>query len=129
MTRANRYLETVFVPAYNDEFGRSPAHPDSGFVALGTVDLDAIFCHEEPRTVQRDNTVTLAGVRLQIARQPGRSTCAGLEVVVRRQLDGTHAVWWGPKLLGRYSARGRALSREPIIHAVMPDMSACAAVR
>jgi len=68
------------------------------------------------RTVQRDNTVSLEGVHLQIAKQPGRATCAGLSVTARRHLDGTHTVWWGPKLLGRYSAQGRALSREPIVH-------------
>jgi transposase len=113
--RANRYLEVSFLPAYNEEFGRSPALPESGFAPLGAVDLDAIFCHEETRTVQRDNTVTLEGVRLQIARQPGRTTCAGLAVLVRRHLDGTHTIRWGPKLLGRYSPQGRALSREPVL--------------
>lgn len=110
--RANRYLSECFLLTYNDEFGRPPAHPESGFAPLGTIDLDGILCHEESRTVQRDNTVTLEGIRLQIAKQPGRSTCAGLTVAVRRHLDGTHSVWWGPKLLGRYSAQGRALSRE-----------------
>ena len=112
LERANRYLSECFLPAYNEEFGRPPAHPESGFAPLGTADLESIFCHEEPRTVQRDNTVTLEGVRLQIARQPGRASCSGLTVAVRRHLDGTHTVWWGPKLLGRYSAQGRALSRE-----------------
>jgi hypothetical protein len=114
--RANRYLSTCFVPAYNDEFARPPAHPDSGFAPLGNVDLDTILCHEESRTVQRDNTVTLEGVRLQIAKQPGRATCAGLTVLVRRHLDGTHTIWSGPKLIGRFSAQGRALSRESIVH-------------
>lgn len=113
--RANRYLSDVFLPAYNEEFARPPAHPDSGFAPLGGADLDGIFCHEEPRTVQRDNTVTLEGVRLQVAKQPGRTSCAGLQVLARRHLDGTHTVWWGTKLLGRYSGQGRALSREPIV--------------
>jgi transposase len=117
LERANRYLNACFLPAYNDEFARPPAHPDSGFAPLGAADLAGIFCHEETRTVQRDNTVTLEGVRLQIAKQPGRTTCAGLEVTVRRHLDGTHTIAWGPRLLGRYSAQGRALSREPFVHA------------
>ena len=115
LERANRYLVECFLPAYNDEFARPPAHPESGFAPRGSADLEAIFCHEENRTVQRDNTVTLEGVRLQIAKQPGRVTCAGLSVIVRRHLDGTHTVAWGPKLLGRYSAQGRALSREPLV--------------
>ena len=105
---------------HNEEFGRPPALAESGFAPLGNADLESIFCHEETRTVQRDNTVTLEGVRLQITKQPGRVTCAGLSVLARRHLDGTHTVWWGPKLLGRYSPQGRALSREPIIHSSAP---------
>ena len=114
--RANRYLSDCFLPAFNEEFSRTPAQADSGFAPCGNVDLDSIFCHEERRTVQRDNTVTLEGVRLQISRQPGRASCAGLGVLVRRHLDGTHTVWCGPKLFGRYNAQGRALSREPLVH-------------
>jgi transposase len=114
--RANRYLSNCFLPAFNDEFARVPAHADSGFAPWGNVDLDTILCHEERRTVHRDNTVTLEGVRLQISRQPGRATCAGLGVLVRRHLDGTYTVWCGPKLFGRYNAQGRALSREPLVH-------------
>lgn len=124
LERANRYLTERFLPAYNQEFGRLPAHPESAFAPLGSVDLDGIFCHEELRTVQRDNTVTLEGVRLQIAKQRGRTSCSGLAVAVRRHLDGTHTVWWGPKLLGRYSAQGRALSREPLIPSAAPEVAA-----
>jgi transposase len=123
--RANRFLRETFIPEYNREFGRTPALPESGFVALGAVDLEGIFCHLETRTVQRDNTVTLDGVSLQIARQPGRRTCVGLTVEARRYLDGTHTITWGSKLLGRYNAKGRALSVEPIVH---PAALASAAV-
>lgn len=114
--RANRFLSDSFLAAFNDEFARTPAHPDSGFAPCEDLDFDNIFCHEERRLIQRDNTVTLEGVRLQICRQPGRTTCAGLSALVRRHLNGTHTVWCGPKLLGRYNAQGRALSREPLVH-------------
>ena len=57
----------------------------------------------------QDNTVSLTGVRLQIDKQPGRRTCAGLRVLVRRHLDGQYSVWWGPRCFGRYDARGRPL--------------------
>jgi hypothetical protein len=116
MARANRYLDEVFVAAFNEEFSRAPAEPESGFAPLGSVDLDAIFCHCEARQVQRDNTVTLDGVLMQIPRQAGRRTCAGLNVDIRRHLDGTHTLYWGTKLLGRYSPQGRALSKEPLVH-------------
>lgn len=114
--RANRYLRERFLPDYNREFARTPAEAASGFAPLGSADLDAIFCHLETRTVQRDNTVTLDGVTFQITRQPGRRTCAGLTVELRRHLDGTHTITCGAKLFGRYTAQGRALSVEPIVH-------------
>jgi hypothetical protein len=114
--RANRYIEERFLPAYNEEFGRAPAHPDSGFAPAGPINSEAIFCEEETRLVHRDNTVVQNGHCLQITRQPGRASCAGLKVTVRTHLDQTYTIWLGSKLLGRYSAQGRALSRETIVH-------------
>src|SRR5947207_892138 len=52
----------------------------------------------------------VAGVVLQPAKQPGRRSCAGLHVVVRRHLDGRHSVWLGSRRLGLYDARGRTLT-------------------
>ncbi|PYM61523.1 MAG: hypothetical protein DMD79_12570 [Candidatus Rokuibacteriota bacterium] len=66
-----------------------------------------ILCHEEERTVGPDNVVTLEAVPLQVAKQPGRRTCAGLRVLVRRHLDGRHTVWHGPRCLGVYDGHGR----------------------
>lgn len=106
---ANRYLVERFLPAYDAEFACPPAEPHSAFVPLGTVALDPILCHQEERCVARDNTVQLESVRMQLDKQPGRATCAGLTVTLRRHLDGTHSVLWGKRLLGRYDARGRRL--------------------
>jgi hypothetical protein len=103
---ANAYLRDQFIPDYNATFTRSPADPASAFVPLGDVDLDQILCEEEQRVVGQDNTVSLDGVRLQLAKQPGRPTCAGLRVIVRRQLDGAHTVWRGPQCLGHYAPSG-----------------------
>lgn len=105
---ANRYLRERFLPAHNARFARPPAEAASAFVPLGRVDLSPILCHQEERLVGQDNTVSLEGVRLQIAKQRGRRTCAGLRVLVRRHLDGTHSIWWGTRCFGRYDARGRA---------------------
>ncbi|HET9922496.1 MAG TPA: ISNCY family transposase [Methylomirabilota bacterium] len=106
---ANRYLRERFIPAFNTEFARPPADPTAAFVPLGRVDLDQILCVEEERVVGRDNVVTLAGVALQVAKQPGRRSCAGLRVLVRRHLDGPYSIWYGARCLGRYDRQGRAL--------------------
>lgn len=103
---ANVYLREHFIPEYNTTFTRPPADPTSAFVALGDVDLEQILCEEEPRVVGQDNTVTFDGLRLQLAKQPGRPTCAGLHVIVRRHLDRTHTVWRGGLCLGRFAAAG-----------------------
>jgi transposase len=99
---ANTYLRDRFIPDYNATFRCAPAEPASAFVALGAADLDQILCHEEERVVTADNTVSLGGYVLQIARQPGRRTCAGRHVLVRRHLSGGFSVWAGTHCLGRY---------------------------
>ena len=102
---ANGYLRDRFIPDYNARFTRLPADPTSAFVPLEGVDLEPILCHEEERTVGQDNVVVLDGMALQLAKQPGRRTCAGLRVTVRRHLDGQHTVWRGLQCLGRYAAQ------------------------
>lgn len=106
---ANRYLRTHFLPAFNAEFGRPPADPAAAFVPLGRVDLEQILCVEATRVVGRDNVVTTDRLALQLAKQPGRRTCAGLHVLVRRHLNGQHSVWYGARCLGRFDPHGRPL--------------------
>src|SRR5215468_7587323 len=103
---ADRYLRTRFLPAFNAEFARPPAEPASAFVPLGRVELDQILCLEESRVVGRDNVVTTGGIPLQLTKQPGRRTCAGLRVVVRRHLNGHHSVWYGTRCLGSFTPHG-----------------------
>jgi hypothetical protein len=107
---ANRYIRERFLPDFNAEFHRAPAEPAPAFVPLGPVDLEQILCHQDERVVARDNTVTLDGVVLQLAKQVGRRTCAGLRVLVRCHLNGQHSVWLGARRLGLFDARGRAVT-------------------
>jgi transposase len=107
---ANAYLRERFIPDYNATFTRPPADPATAFVPLGTVDLDQLLCEDDERVVGQDNVVTVGRLALQLTKQPGRPSCAGLRVVVRRHLDGTHSVWRGPQCLGRFTADGAARS-------------------
>ncbi len=109
VTAANRYLRERFLPAFNAEFAHPPADPASAFVALGRLDLDHILCVEDERVVGRDNVVTTDRLPLQLAKQPGRRTCAGLRVLVRRHLNGHHSVWYGARCLGRFDGHGQPL--------------------
>jgi transposase len=113
---ANRYLREVYLPQHDARFSHPPRDPESAWVPLGDVDLDHILCHQETRTVAPDNTVVLDRVVLQVAQQPGRRTCAGLEVVVRRHLDGRHSVWRGSQRLGLYDAAGAPVDAATAVH-------------
>lgn len=107
---ANAYLREHYLADYNQEFTRPPADPACAFVPLGAaVDLDQLLAEDGERLVGRDNVVSFEGHALQLAKQRGRRSCAGLRVMVRRHLSGEHTVWRGPQCLGWYDAQGRPL--------------------
>lgn len=107
---ANGYLRARYLPIHNETFAHAPRDPEAAFVELGLVNLDEIFCEEVVRTVAKDNTVSFEGVTLQVSRQAGRRTCSGLHVRVRQHLDGSHSIWRGNQLFGRYAAGGHLLA-------------------
>jgi transposase len=108
---ANAYLRDTYIPAHNATFQRAPRDPASAFVPLGRVDLDAILCQEDMRIVAPDNTVTVAGHVLQLERQRGRRTCAGLRVLVRQHLDGSITITRPPDIRLRHT---RVPERPPV---------------
>jgi transposase len=125
MAAANVDLRQRFIPDYNATFRCAPTDPASAFVALGAVDLDQILCHQETRVVARDNTVTFDRRTFQLARQPGRRSCAGLEVTVRRHLNGEYSIWQGTRRLGGYPA---VLERPRDARTAVQPVEAAAAV-
>jgi len=123
---ANAYLRERFVPDYNATFSCAPADPASAFVPLGKVDLEQILCHQEARLVARDNTVAFEGRTFQLARQPGRRSCVGLQVTVRRHLSGEYSIWSAARRLGLYPAvperlRDRRAAVQPVEAAAAVD--------
>jgi hypothetical protein len=114
---ANGYLADHFVPQHNATFGRAPRDPASAFVALGAADLDAILCHEETRIVARDNTVSVDGRTLQIGAQPGRRSCAGLQITVRHHLDGRITISHGPRVFATFTAAGAPMDAAAAVDA------------
>ena len=106
---ANEYLNQVFIPQFNKDFGRCPRDPESVFVSFAGTDLKQIFCFEAKRVVNKDNTVRYDNKILQTQPQPLRRTCSGLHVLVRHHLDGSYSVWKGPHLLGRFDSSGNTM--------------------
>jgi hypothetical protein len=77
-------------------------------------DLDLIFSLQYQRTVNRDNTVSVQNLQLQIEPVRWRATLAGCTVTVHQHLDGTFTITHGPQRLGHYSAEGVPLDKTKI---------------
>jgi transposase len=104
---ANGYIRDHYLATHNQAFSVEPREAESAFVAPKDAPLDEIFSREVVRQVGKDNVVTCGGLALQISKQPGRKTCAGLAVVVKQHLDGTWSIHRGTQLFGRYGVNGR----------------------
>jgi hypothetical protein len=57
--------------------------------------------------VNRDNTVSVQNLSLQIERVEWRGTLAGCNVTAHQHLDGSWSISYGPHRLGQYTAQGR----------------------
>lgn len=106
---ANAYIRERYLSSHNRAFAVEPREAESAFVGADGVDLDEIFCRESVRQVGRDNVVTLGKVVLQLSKQPGRRSCAGLAVIVKQRLDGSLSVHRGTQIFGRYDSNGRPM--------------------
>jgi transposase len=111
---ANRFLREHYITEFNARFQVPAAQPGSAFVRRSSRDLDLIFALVFERTVNRDNTVSIQNVRLQIEPVRWRATLAGCTVKVHQHLDGTFTITHGPQRLGHYSPEGVSLEREKI---------------
>jgi hypothetical protein len=88
------------------QFGVKAEQEGSAFVAIPGVDLTEILCVQEDHQVDKDNTVVFARIRLQIPPSPLRPHFVRARVRVRRYQNGGHAIFHGPRCLGRYDAAG-----------------------
>lgn len=107
---ANRFIRETYLPAHNRRFMVEPAEPGTALMAWTGGDLAEILCHQEDRTVSNDNTVTYGRLRLQIEPSPLRPHFVRARVQVRHYADGTLALFYGPRCIGRYHADGAPLT-------------------
>src|SRR5262250_1909238 len=109
---ANRFLREDYIDEFNGHFQVPAAQRGSAFVRRSSKDLNLIFALQFQRTVNRDNTVSVQNLRLQIEPVGWRATLAGCSVTVHQHLDGTFTITHGPQHLGHYSAEGVSMERE-----------------
>jgi transposase len=114
LAAANRFLREHYIGEINAHFQVPAAQRGSAFVRCPSRDLDLIFALQFERTVNRDNTVSVQNLSLQIERVHWRATLAGCSVMVHQHLDGTFTITYGPRRLGHYSAEGVSLERQKI---------------
>ena len=103
---ANAFLRETYVPAHNARFAVAPEQAGSAFVAIPGVDLTEILCVQEERQVGNDNCVAFNRLKLPIPASPLRAHFVKARVKVRHYPDGTHAIFRGPRCLGRYDRTG-----------------------
>src|SRR5262249_5318230 len=108
---ANAFLREHYVGEFNRRFQVPARERGSAFVRRSSKDLDLIFSLQYQRTVNRDNTVSVQNLQLQIERVRWRATLAGCTVIVHQPLDGTFSLTHGPQRLGQYSAQGVPLQK------------------
>jgi transposase len=103
---ANRFLRERFLPAWNARFAVPAEQEGSAFVPVAAALLREVLCVEEARQVGNDNTVVFHRRRLQIPPSPLRAHFVKARVKVRQYLDGSYAVFHGPRELARYTPDG-----------------------
>lgn len=108
---ANKYLREVFIPNFNKHFIVEPAVVDgSAFVQwFDTQNIDDILCLQDSRTVNKDNTVNYNKKILQLPKIEPIGNYAKTKVRVNEYIDGSMAIFHGPRCLARYDHDGKII--------------------
>lgn len=106
---ANRYLKEVYLPLHNQQFTVKAMEEKSAYIPWAGDQLKEIFCVQEERIMQNDNTVSYKGKRLQIKKDDLRHHYVKTTVQVREYLDGTFSLYYGPRCIGCYNQQGEPL--------------------
>lgn len=112
MGEANCYLEKVYMPNHNAEFALPAQEIGSAFVPYIGTGLADILCTQFERTVGNDNCVSFEGRQLQIPSSSSRAHYVKTLVRVHRYVDGTLALFHGPRRLAVYDAQGQPIVQE-----------------
>jgi len=112
MDAANRYLAQKYLPAFNAEFMRPAPEEGSAFIPWKGENLDDILCEQNERTVGADNCVSFEGRKLQIPANRYRCHYVRVRVRIHRYMDGSLAIFHGPRKLADYDSQGQLKERK-----------------
>ena len=101
LEQANGYLETEFIPWWNQTLAVVPASADDAHRVMGKEhSLGASLSYVEIRQVDNDYTIRFDTKIWQIARKDIRTGLRGASVRVEQRLDGSLAVRFGNRYVG-----------------------------
>ena len=103
---ADAYLRERFLPAFNRQFAVCPLDPTPAFLLYVGRPIEDVLCIQEDRVVGNDNTVRYGRRVLQIPPAPHRHHYVRVTVRVHEHIDGSLALFHGPRCIGRYGADG-----------------------
>jgi len=112
MEEANRYLRETYLQAFNKKFAHPSREEGSAFMPYIGPPLDDILCERFERTVQHDNCVKFENLVLQIQRDEYRCNYIKAKIWVHRHLDGTLAIFHGPRELATYDNKGQQIKTD-----------------
>lgn len=112
MEAANRYIKKTYLPACNREFKQKPLEKGSAFVPWAGAHLEDILCEQHERTVTPDNCVSFEGMTLQIPSDQYRCHYVRAKVKVHRYINGSLAIFHGPRKLADYDEKGQLKNKK-----------------
>jgi transposase len=106
---ANRFLRESYIAKFNDKFTVAATEKETAFRPTQRKDLDWVFTLQTERVVEKDNTVAIKDRHWQLNQTKFRRTLAVCTVMIHEHLDGRTSIRYGPNVVGRYEADGRAI--------------------
>lgn len=110
MEEANDFLRESYIKEFNERFSVPPAQEGHAFLPVHGHDLELVFSLQHERTVDKDNTVKIAHLILQIERTSWRNSLGGCRVKVHQHFDESYSIVYAGRIVGRYTAEGAELA-------------------
>ena len=109
---ANLYLKKVYQPAFNKEFRQEALEEGSAFISWVGTNIEDTLCEHYERTVSSDNCVSFEARTLQIPPDKYRCHYVRVKVKVHRYIDGSLAIFHGPRKLTDYDENGNLKNKK-----------------
>jgi len=123
MEDANRYIKKTYLPAYNKEFKQKPPEEGAAFIPWVGAHIEDILCEYHERTATPDNCVAFDGITLQIPTDKYRCHYVRARVNVHRYMDGSLAIFHGPRKVADYDQNGHLKLKEKRQGSVSPPLA------